>query len=80
MAAPPAPRSPLSAVILTFQEDVNLGACLENVSGWAHQVFVVDSFSTDKTVEIAEHGGAAVFRHAFENIAQQRNWALTTLP
>lgn len=73
-------RVPLSVIILTFQEEDNLGACLDNVCGWAHQVYVVDSFSTDRTVDIAEQKGVAVYKHAFTNMAHQRNWALRTLP
>jgi glycosyltransferase involved in cell wall biosynthesis len=47
---------------------------------WADQVFVVDSFSRDRTPEIAREYGAQVVQHAFENYARQKNWALECLP
>jgi glycosyltransferase involved in cell wall biosynthesis len=45
--------APLAVIILTYNEEVNLPQALESVVGWAREVFVVDSFSTDRTVEIA---------------------------
>ena len=69
----------VSALILTFNEEANLAACLESLR-WANEVFVVDSFSTDSTVEIAESMGARVYQHAFETCAAQWNWALENLP
>jgi glycosyltransferase involved in cell wall biosynthesis len=57
----------LSVVVLTFNEERNLPACLESVAGWVTQVMVVDSGSTDRTVEIARRFGASVFVHPFES-------------
>src|SRR5262249_1948348 len=49
-----APRKlPISVVILTHDEEANIEACLESVCDWADEVFVVDSGSHDRTVEIA---------------------------
>ena len=73
-------KIPLSAVILTKDEEVNLSRCLERMAGWADQVFVVDSGSSDRTVEIAREAGATVVEHPFENYVAQRNWALRNLP
>jgi len=76
-------RSPLTVIILTFNEEENLDAALESVTGWASQVFVVDSFSTDRTVDIAlarRCDGVQVIQHAFENYGAQWNFALTNLP
>jgi glycosyltransferase involved in cell wall biosynthesis len=70
---------PVSALVLTRNEETNLAACLESL-WWASEVFVVDSCSTDRTVEIGESLGAKVFSHAFEGYARQRNWALENLP
>jgi glycosyltransferase involved in cell wall biosynthesis len=70
----------LSVIILTFNEEANLPACLESLSGLRTEIFVVDSGSTDKTVEIAGRAGALVFEHEFDNYAAQRNWALENLP
>jgi glycosyltransferase involved in cell wall biosynthesis len=74
---------PLTVIILTFNEESNLGAALDSVHGWAPEVFVVDSYSTDRTVEIAlarAGDGVQVVQHAFENYSAQWNWALTHLP
>ncbi len=70
----------LSVVILTYNEELNLPTCLESVAGWAEEIFVVDSGSTDRTVEIAEWYGVRVVTHPFENHAKQWNWALRHLP
>lgn len=78
----PAPRqSPdLSVIILTYNEEANIAQALDSVSGWARSIFVVDSFSTDRTVDIARRYPCAVVQHAFEDYAKQRNFALRSLP
>jgi glycosyltransferase involved in cell wall biosynthesis len=70
----------LSVLILTFNEEVNLPACLQSVKELGCEVFVVDSCSTDRTKEIAGAAGAQVVEHPFENYAAQRNWAQRNLP
>ncbi len=82
-----APQNPtkqsLSVIILTFNEEANLAAALDSVKGWAAEVFVVDSFSTDRTVEIAlEYAadGVRIVQHRFKNYSDQWNWALSHLP
>lgn len=75
-----APSRRLSAIILTYNEEANLPACLESLRGLGCEVFVVDSGSTDRTVEIATAAGAYVVEHPFENYAAQRNWAQQNLP
>jgi len=70
----------LSVVVLTFNEEANIEACLYSVVGWAQEVFVVDSFSTDSTLEISASLGAKVYQHEWKHIADQRNWALSNLP
>lgn len=66
----------VTIVILTKNEEVNLKDCLESVKGFAKRCVVVDSYSTDKTEEIARQGGADFYEHKFENYARQFNWAL----
>jgi len=80
MGRQPVPRPPLSVIVLTLNEEHNLPACLESLSGLACEVFVVDSGSTDRTAEIARRGGAVLVEHSFENYAAQRNWAQGNLP
>ena len=64
-----------SILILTYNEEMNLPRCLEAVR-WADDVLVVDSFSTDRTVEIARAAGARVLQNRFVNFAEQRNFGL----
>jgi glycosyltransferase involved in cell wall biosynthesis len=66
-------------LIPTLDEELNLPDCLSSVA-WADEVFVVDSFSHDRTVEIARARRAEVVQHAFEGYSRQKNWALDTLP
>lgn len=71
---------PISAIILTFNEEKNIEACLQSVCGLMDQVFVVDSFSTDKTLDIVRKYTDQVHSHEFVNYSIQRNWAFENLP
>jgi len=73
-------RVPISAVVLTYNEEDNLPACLESLSAWVGEIFIVDSGSTDATLAIAERHGAKVVHHAFESHTRQWRWALESLP
>jgi len=64
----------ISVVILTHNEETNIGRCLESVS-WSDDILVVDSFSEDRTVEISKRQGARVIQRAFEDFSSQRNFA-----
>jgi glycosyltransferase involved in cell wall biosynthesis len=70
----------LNVIILTHQEELNLPHALRSLKGLDSEIFVVDSGSTDHTVEIAKAAGARVYTHPFESQARQLNWALDTLP
>ncbi len=69
----------ISVVILTLNEEHNLPDCLASTAG-CDDVVVLDSGSTDRTVEIARAAGARVFVNPFKNFAQQRNHAHDALP
>ncbi|CCG99601.1 glycosyl transferase family 2 [Fibrella aestuarina BUZ 2] len=71
---------PVTVLVLTKNEEPNVLHCLRSVVGWAAAVFVLDSGSTDRTVELAEAAGATVFHRDFDNYAAQRNYALQALP
>lgn len=70
----------VSVIILTRNEEPNLAQALESVRGWARRIFVVDSFSTDRTLEIAQAYGCEIFQFRFESYSRQRNRALDELP
>jgi glycosyltransferase involved in cell wall biosynthesis len=80
MKDPSIHASGIPVLVPTFNEEVNLRDCLASVSAWAESMWVVDSYSTDRTVEIAHEAGANVVQHVFEGYAQQKNWALENLP
>lgn len=66
---------PLSIVIITFNEEANIARCLQGLGNVADEVLVVDSFSTDRTVEICHLHGARVVQHAFAGYVEQKNFA-----
>src|SRR5262245_28875098 len=72
--------APVTVVVLTRDEERNLTACLQSVAGWVSDLYVVDSGSTDRTVDIARGYGAAVVTHPFETHARQWKWVLSNLP
>ena len=65
----------ISILILTLDEEVNLAACLDSVA-FSDDVVVLDSFSTDRTVDIARERGVRLYQRAFDNYAAQRNFGL----
>jgi glycosyltransferase involved in cell wall biosynthesis len=71
---------PISVVVLTFNEQGNIEDCLRSVVGWAGETIVVDSGSTDATLEIARRYTDRIVNHPFENYALQRNWAQAHVP
>jgi glycosyltransferase involved in cell wall biosynthesis len=71
---------PVAVIVLTHNEESNIEACLLTVVHWASAVFVVDSGSTDHTLDIVAKYTANVVHHPFENYSRQRNWAQNNLP
>lgn len=67
----------LSVVIITFNEEKNIGRCIDSVRGVADEILVVDSNSTDNTVEIARQKGATVCLQQFLGYVEQKNKALS---
>ena len=65
----------ISILILTLNEEANLPECLQSVE-WSDNIVVLDSFSTDRTVKIAEEMGARVIQRRFDNWSAHQNWAL----
>ena len=63
----------LSATIITFNEENNLRMCLDSLKGLVDEIIVVDSFSTDRTCEIAKEYGAIVTQQKFNDFESQKN-------
>ncbi|MFL6594343.1 MAG: glycosyltransferase family 2 protein [Chthoniobacterales bacterium] len=71
---------PLSVIVPIKNEAENLPRCLESIT-WADEIFVVDSQSTDGSIEIAERAGAKVVQFQFNGTwPKKKNWALENLP
>lgn len=70
----------MTVIILTKNEEANIERCINSVKGWVERIVVVDSGSTDKTVELAENMGVEVFHHEpFIDYAKQFNWAIDNI-
>ncbi len=69
-----------SIVILTYNSESSSGETLRSVASLSDDIHIVDSFSKDRTLEIARSFGANIAEHAFESYGAQRNWAITSLP
>ena len=65
----------LSVTIITLNEEENISRCIGSVKDIADEIIVVDSGSTDNTVEIARKYGAKVYVRKFDNYASQKNYA-----
>jgi len=68
----------ITAIILTFNEEIHIARCIERIRPLVARVVVVDCFSTDATVGIARSLGAELLQHPFKNHAAQFQWALDT--
>lgn len=66
----------LTAIILAYNEEKNIKHCIESIRGIAKRIVVIDSFSKDNTVKIAEEEGAEVLQHAWKNYSTQYNWGV----
>ena len=71
----------ISTIILTYNEERHIERCIKNAQQFSEHVYLVDSYSTDNTVSIAQRLGAIVYQNTWENNhAKQFNWGLTHLP
>jgi glycosyltransferase involved in cell wall biosynthesis len=70
----------ISVIILTYNDEENIGACLKSLKDFVADIVIVDSFSEDRTLEICRNFGCRIFRHDFINQAHQFNWALDSIP
>lgn len=69
-----------TVILLSFNSEDTLGATLSRACEVSDEIFVIDSFSSDGTIALAESYSAKVVLHAFENYGAQRNWGIDNLP
>ena len=69
----------ISVLILTLNEELNLPACLASLA-WSDDVVILDSFSSDRTVEVARAHGARVYQRRFDDERSQRSFGLREIP
>lgn len=65
----------IGALILTYNEEQRIRDCLESVS-WVDEIVIVDSYSTDRTVEICQQYTSKIFSRSFDDFSAQRNFGL----
>lgn len=71
----------LSVIILTYNEELHIRRCLDRITPFVKQVFIIDCFSSDKTLEIArEYPNVMILQNKWINYATQFNWALNNAP
>ena len=70
----------IAAIILTKNEEKHIARCIDSLRGVCDEIWVIDSFSDDKTCEIAGRLGANVRQHAWKNYASQFNYAIHECP
>src|SRR6185436_7789363 len=76
MPAPPQTRPAISAIVTTFNEEQNIAECIESLL-WCDEILIVDSFSTDRTPEIAQgYDKVRFYQRTYFGSAAQKNWAM----
>jgi glycosyltransferase involved in cell wall biosynthesis len=70
----------ISVIVLTYNEEANLAVCLNSLAQLSAEIFIVDSGSTDRTIEIANNFGCQIVSNPWKNHAEQMNWAIRELP
>jgi glycosyltransferase involved in cell wall biosynthesis len=70
----------ISVIILTYNEELHIARCIRNLMPIVQAIYIVDSYSTDQTVQIAETLGAKVFQRPWKNYADQFQWGLDNCP
>lgn len=77
MAFIPNVKTPVSACVITYNEELHIDKCLSSIVNIFKEIIVVDSYSTDRTIEIAKKYTNKIYQREFDNFANQRNFALS---
>lgn len=70
----------ISVIVLTYNEELHVARCIKSLQPICDDIFIIDSFSTDSTVEIATSLGCKVYQNEWKNYANQFQWALDHCP
>jgi len=68
-------KDKISLVMITYNEEKNIASCLETAK-WVDEIIIVDSFSTDRTLEVCRQYTDHIFQHPFEGFGKQKNYAI----
>ncbi|MFC4293993.1 glycosyltransferase family 2 protein [Novosphingobium tardum] len=74
--SPALPPMDVTVIVIAFNEEIHIARCIERIRNHVKRVLIIDSFSTDRTREIASDLGAEVLVHPFVNHAAQFNWGM----
>ena len=69
-------KTNISAIVMTYNEEINLEPCLRSLVAWVDDIILVDSFSIDNTVAIARLYTDRIYQHHYEGPPQQWSWAI----
>jgi glycosyltransferase involved in cell wall biosynthesis len=72
-------ETPISVIILTFNEELDVEDCLKSVHHWAKDIFIVDSYSLDQTLFLVQKYTDKISQNHWLSFAKQREWALNNL-
>src|SRR5258706_55297 len=70
---------PISAIVLTHNEERNLPKCLDSIAGRVSEIIIVDSFSTDSTLQVAKSYTDKIVQHEYAGHPQQWHWTLASV-
>ena len=73
-------ESSIAVLVMTYNEEENLPFLLENVKDWTDEIIILDSFSNDKTIEIAKKYNCKIFYRKFDDFSKQRKFLLNNIP
>src|SRR5438094_7047116 len=70
----------ISVLVLTWNDEIQIGDCLTSIRDLTDDIIIIDSYSTDRTLDICRAYGAKIFQNPFVNQANQFNWAIDNVP
>ncbi len=72
-------KLPISLIILTYNEELNLDKCLSSAKGFVNEIIILDSYSDDRTLEIASKYTKRIYKNEFITHAKQWKWSLDNI-